>query len=580
MKLSSIAKISQSTIVAVLLLILLLVVSPLYTQPNISGIGGLALPYNIPQWAISTWIIAYAVFTITKLKQLQLPTNYYFIIAFPVVVVLGGLLAEITDPTTWLFRQFYILGGLFFLFSLFQFKLKQRSIDTTLILLIVAMALHAIIGVINIVEPKESIGWFQASIDGSPRGIFQQINVQASYLATGMVISLYLVSRPFFRSTPLLTKVALMASFGLSNYIVIYSGSRVGLLSLILGLLLVLFSRRKQLFSQKAILSLLLIITIGTSFLAQEGFNRTLDKTNVLTKGEYSSARLSMYSIGLELVKKEPFSGHGIGSFLRVWNKEAADFHGKHPGAALPEYVGHPHNEILFWLIEGGILAFIGIILFIIGVTLALVKCGLQRGGSYLAMLLPIGMHTQVEMPFYTSSVHWFLWLFLIFIVLRHHQKTVQVRITKSATMLLQLATLSFTVGTSYFMIHSDRSQTDIYNYLYNKDVKPPYLQIAYNNLYFRSLADKVAMRSLLYDSIKNDDREIVLVYLSWAESYLQVTPEPEIFGDLAKLHSYMKTDKDACVLIKQGLNMYPRYLELQDAAASCKLMESVPNKS
>ena len=560
-----------------LMCILLLVIAPFYTKLNITGIGGLALPYNIPQWMISSWIIAFSLLIIVQSKKLYIPKNYYYFIAFPLVVVVSGLLTDVGDPITWLFRLLYIIGGFLFLFSLFQFQLKQRAIDRVLLLFSIATGFHACIGLYQNIFPGEGFAWFLASHDGEPRGIFQQINVHASYLVTGMIVTLYLSSRPFLRNSSILLKASMILSFGLSNYIVIYSGSRIALLSLLIALVLVLFSRKKQLLLQKPMMIMLFLVFVATSFLGQEGFNRTLEKTVQLTESEYSSIRLSMYAIGSDLVKEEPLHGHGIGSFLRVWHVQAAEFYELHPDAAFAEYVGHPHNEILFWLIEGGIIAASGIILFIIGLTVALYQCGFQRGASYAAILLPVGFHAQVEMPFYTSSVHWFLWLFLVYILLRHQQRQVSITLSGSAVKLLQVLAVLFVVITSYFMYHTDRAQTDLYNYLYNKDVKPPYLQIAYRNLYFRSLADKVAMRSLLIESIKNDDYQIAATYLPWADRYLQIRPEPEIFGDVADLNDFMYQNKNevACGLVRQGFRMYPSINVLKDGVESCSLNEA-----
>ncbi len=560
----------QNQTAAALTIFLLLVIAPFYTQENAGGTGGLGLPYNIPQWIISSWIISYALLLIVRSKTLIMPNGYYFFAAFPVAVMLSSILADIIDPITWLFRQFYILGGFLFLFSLFQFRLKQRSIETILFGLVLAIVLHSTIGLQQIIFPKEQWAWFLPSGDGVPRGMFEQINVQASYLATGMIISFYLISRPFFRSASLLTKTIFILSFGLSTYIIIFSGSRVGLLSIAFGLSLVFISRRKQLLTQKTMLVSLIIVSICASFLAQEGFDHTLDKTIRVTEGEYSTARLSMYSIGLDLARQEPLHGHGIGSFLRVWNLQATTFLEQHPSATLPRYATHPHNELLFWLIEGGMAVLSGILLLMLGIFIALIKCGFQRGVSYAAMALPIALHTQVELPFYTSAVHWFLWLFLIYMALRHNQKTTQIRISESARKLLQFFALFFAITVTYFMVHCARSQSDIFNYLYNKQVKPPYLQIAYDNLYFRPLADKVATRSLFFSSLKNNNKEKVLHYLLWAEDYVKSAPEPEIYSDLAKTATYLKTDKKACELVKEGAQMYPRYEELQEAVARC----------
>jgi len=59
--------------------------------------------------------------------------------------------------------------------------------------------------------------------------------------------------------------------------------------------------------------------------------------------------------------------------------------------------------------------------------------------------------------------------------------------------------------------------------------------------------------------------------YLLWAENHVKAEPEPEIYSDLAKVATYLETNKKACKLVTEGAQMYPRYKELQEAAHSCE---------
>jgi O-antigen polymerase len=59
-------------------------------------------------------------------------------------------------------------------------------------------------------------------------------------------------------------------------------------------------------------------------------------------------------------------------------------------------------------MIEGGLFIIIGILTVMFVVVLALIRCGKQRSAGYVAMLIPITLHTQFEQPFYISSLHWF----------------------------------------------------------------------------------------------------------------------------------------------------------------------------
>ncbi|MBT3506125.1 MAG: hypothetical protein HN475_10250 [Piscirickettsiaceae bacterium] len=109
---------------ALFLLALLFVVSPFYSVNNIGGIG-LALTFNIPIWVIASCFIAAGIALFSSSRKWVYPSLWLYLLAFPVIVILIGFLNEVNRPTTWLMRQLYLLGGLGFLFALFQFRFKQ-----------------------------------------------------------------------------------------------------------------------------------------------------------------------------------------------------------------------------------------------------------------------------------------------------------------------------------------------------------------------------------------------------------------------------------------------------------------------
>ncbi|MCP4275798.1 MAG: hypothetical protein GY779_05535, partial [Gammaproteobacteria bacterium] len=287
--------------------------------------------------------------------------------------------------------------------------------------------------------------------------------------------------------------------------------------------------------------------------------------------GASASARVNMYRIAAELVAEKPVFGHGIGSFLRVWGQQAGDYHQRFPDAVLPEYVTHPHNEIVYWLIEGGVVAFSGMLLIFAVVLLALWRCGLHRGGAYLALLLPIGLHSLVELPFYISSLHWFLWMFLIFVVLRHRTKTKPLELSRPATRLIPALALVLSIGSGYFLLHTARAQADIMAFLQAKPGGGPYLEIARNNLYFKSRAEGLAMRSLLHHAIQNQQPEKVQVFLAWGEPRLALWPGLKLHEDLINAYHFLKDNKNKCRIIHEGAWRYPANEPLGKAVLGCK---------
>jgi len=543
---------------------------PMYNSENVNGTG-LGIVYNIPVWIVATIFITAGLFLFANKKQLTVPTLYGYFLIFPIIILITGLVNEVEQPIAWLFRVTYILGGVLFLFSLFQFKISEKTISHCLFILILATGLHALIGMLQINIPWLLPPWIEQQSDNVPRGFFQQINVQASFLATGLIIILYCISRPFFCYSSMFTKIIVVISFSLAVYIIISSGSRIGALSMLLTIPLVLWSRKKQLLSHKKLLLVLFIFSCSAVFLGLSGVDKTIDKTAQLTTNTYSSARLSIYTIGTELVSQKPIYGYGVGGFLRAWNNQSTNFFKRHPNAKMPGYLTHPHNELLFWMIEGGLLSLFGLLAVIVGLGIALYRIGFQRGGAYAAMLLPISLHTQVELPFYISAIHWFLWLFLVFLILRHQSKTIKVPLSLSGVNLVRSVAVCLTLGVTLFMINSFQAQTELKNFLSDKNNQQALtLKIALNNLYFRPYTELIIMQSMLKSAVINKDTEKVLLYEKWAKEQVERNPGLNLYIGLFVASDFLRPKEKGCDAVKAGLAMYAHYEAFQKAKLAC----------
>ena len=76
--------------------------------------------------------------------------------------------------------------------------------------------------------------------------------------------------------------------------------------------------------------------------------------------------------------------------------------------------VGHPHNETLFWMAEGGIAPLIGRLIIAGGFLVMLWRTKRKEAIGMAGMIMAILVHTQLELPFYLSLIHWFLFIFLL----------------------------------------------------------------------------------------------------------------------------------------------------------------------
>jgi len=554
-----------------IMLAVLFLIAPFYYHPNIGG-EGLRIPNNITVWMVASIIIFYSLYLVLKRPEFVVPKYFLYIASFPIIISLAGFITGVEQPLTWMFRVLFIWAGLAFLFSLFQHGLEQGRIDRLLLIVVISALLHAVIGIAQIAL-KELPLWLPQSSTGVPSGLFQQINNHASYQVTAIMIAIYLITRPIISEGKLRFKLLIIVGVLLSSYLVSHSGSRVGMLSLVLGLLMIipaLWSRFKQ---RKAISSsVLLMLLLGVCSGLFLGQGRAIDKTVAMQSGYSGSARLGIYSISIDLIKQKPLLGHGIGSFPRVWQFSKPDFYKNNPNATLPpQFVTHPHNETIFWLVEGGMLSGLSLLIVMVGIVIALRKVGWHRGGAYAAILLPIGLHTQVELPFYLSTIHWLLFIFLIMVVMRHNVSINKQTLSLSAKRLVIVSSTSIFVIWLLFIAHTLRSQCDFNKFYDLSNIEQEPFQYALNNPYLQPNAQWINMSSILYSSMEQGMVRNVEVYLVWAEQLLLEKPDIDLYKKLADGYYYLGETNKFCKTITKGLSLYPRYEPFQQVLSECR---------
>jgi len=354
------------------------------------------------------------------------------------------------------------------------------------------------------------------------------------------------------------------------------AGSRVGLLSIVIGIPLTLISRRHQLKSRKRLLIAFLIAGAIAFYMGASGLQRTIDKSAMLASNSYANARIAIYKISSEAIKEKPLGGHGIGGFQKAWNKHAASFYAQHPEANIPRNVTHPHNELLFWAIEGGIATIIAILITITSIGVTVVKCGFQRGGAYAAMLIPITLHTQVELPFYISSFHWFLWLFLIFLPLRHLMKTVSIDLSVAATKLTYAVALALAISISVFMYNTYSALGHMAGFMLHEEPIEA-LQPGIENLYLKREAENIVMITSLLSSVRSNNLEKVDRFKQWATNYIEHNPEPRMYELLTIASKALDPEGKGCDAAKIALSTYPYNKNIQKTYEACKIQEGLP---
>jgi O-antigen polymerase len=557
------------------LLITLLVASPLYFHANIGGTG-FRIPNNIVVWLSAAAFVCWSLFKLANSKSFYVPRNYLALLAFPIIAWLSSFFAGVEIGNQWLLRLLFIWGGVLFLFSLFQLNMKQGQWDRLLFFILFAGLFHGLAGLSQIILVTDLPSWLPTNPAGNPTGFFQQINNQASFQVSVIAIAMWLNTRPLLlKGAPILFYFSLVVIF-LSGFIVAYSGSRIGALGFIIAAPLMLISRWQSIkrHGKRWLLIIAVLITsIGSATLYEQdkGLMSVAEKTAALNAGYSASARLGIYTIAWELIKEKPLFGHGMGSFVRVWQYEKPEFYEKHPNAKLPnQRVSHPHNELMFWLVEAGILSGIGLFILFISTVIAILRLPHCRRYAYLALLVPISLHTQVELPFYISSLHWFLFLILLALTLSHKLKAIPLKMSVAARKSIKIVAIIVMIFSSIFLMHSFKSSLELKKYTQEKYGTTESMKAALVNPYFKTIATNLVMLSMYKTSVIYDIEKNINLFSDWAEQTIPYDPDPIFFELVVKANLHIKNNEKACKFNHIAISMYPDNLQFQRIKNSC----------
>ncbi|WP_207063133.1 PglL family O-oligosaccharyltransferase [Motiliproteus sp. SC1-56] len=556
----------------------LFLLAPLYYQDNLGG-EGLYIPFNNVVWVFTSFIIGLGLIRLLTSNQVRVPPLTLPLLFFVAVTTLLGVINEVSTPVSWLFRNLAIWGGVLLFFAAAQFPLNRRWGERLLYVLVASSLLQALICLAQLTITSPPLGWLPQS-PGVPRGIFQQQNLAATFLATGLAACFYLVTAPGFRRSAAAAKALLLSAATLNTMILLTAGSRVGLLAATISLLLIGACRLRPLLNRPRygvffLVAVLIGAGIGTQLESRTGgFSSTLDKLEAVSSGtddpQRGDVRLMIYGSSWDLFKQAPIMGHGIGGFQKAWHDYKPLYHDKHPDAAfLKDRLTHPHNEILFWGLEGGLLALLGLLVVAVAFLRQIFRLGWQRGGAYLALVIPITLHTQVELPFYISQLHWLTLMLLVALAASHHVRTRPVRLSRMARPLVLATGVAIPTLVTVFMSHSlvaNRYLTDVTFTQAPQAEQAKKLRFAEQNLFYQDRAEFIAMQGLLRYALAKPEPALLPRYIDWAEAFLEVIPEASIMSALAVALYENGQEQEGAEMITHAIALYPTQAPVRQA--------------
>lgn len=412
-------------------LVILFWVAMNYTSRNMGG-SGVQVPYNTFAWLAASLFVLVALGRVLLARKLLLHTSTIYYAGALVCFFLPLIYSDRLFLDIEMLRIVGMLSGLLFFVALQQF-VGARFNSYLLWILLASTAIQTVWGLIQYYFIFESSRFFWSAAQGSPYGVFQQVNVFTVYLALGSMLSLWGVSRSRVRSKWLLTSVAILifANAHLAVLSVADTARFVGLVSVLSYLV---YLRAGQTLSTNCTILFAVALCFGSftpktffdvrpdsklevasaSQLASSSINdsktsyRLIDTAPTMSTNPTESAlgtRPTIYAVSLAMFLDKPLTGHGIGTFRKQYLLYQGEYLKHHPTAPAEFNLSHPHNEPLYWMVELGALPLVGFLL-VLSAWFLSVRLG-TLDLTTLLVGLPLVLQSLLELPFYHSVAHY-----------------------------------------------------------------------------------------------------------------------------------------------------------------------------
>lgn len=495
-----------------------------FVLPNLGG-SGLSLPQNILTWSVMSLIALWCVYHLTMrakgADKMRLPPGSRLILAG---VVLWSLPLSWSPRTDWQLNalpKVLALWGMAVFYVLLLCTTSCRRLRSRwLTILVIAVLMQAFYALWQLKD-------FAELPRGRPYGSFQQTNVLASFLATGLACALWL----FLQQGKRLRRAICGAALFIIPVVMVFLQSRAGNIGAVLasGLLLSLAFLHKKKQAVQAVL--MMAAGAGTGLFWLYNGHLFFPFFTPAIKESSTLSRWNMVKLTWQMICLHPLAGNGYGSFEAVYGALA-----KVSGTGLDnDTIQYPHNEFLYAWAEGGLTAVSGILLIVAGVFRRLWSAGGTRFTG-VALLLPIAVHMNLEYPLYQSATHGLTLIMLLVVCGGGAQRNKEdrqplPRVLRGVIALIPIAVLIFMVTGFQTQQQLTRiEQQGLLPFVFNEQAVTDSLLNPYSQSGRIDFDQHVA---LLVRFNQTHDLALLETFSEWAEDYLQVHNDPSVYASL-----------------------------------------------
>jgi len=519
---------------------------------------GLYFSYNIFAWIITSILIALGLWQVTLNKKIYYSKMLLWLALGCICLIIPVFYQfEFTDHA--IPRILALAGGFLFLFSLYQFKLSKLDALHLLVLILLAIAIEACFGLVQFFLLEEGDwGGYRLGVS-RPHGVFLQPNVMASFMATGYAISLFIsVKMKIFKNTLLLNSLVVFSLF-VTSFLLVLLQSRTGFVAAFAVILFItpyLYQKnKKQLWINFSIIT----IAVLSAIISLEN-----SSSFVRDSQEYESigGREAEFIVSFDMIKEKPLIGYGYGGFERGFIDHFHKYAVNHPDIGnVITRLSHPHNEVLFWVVEGGIIALLAFIFFTVGYILTWRKIPIIKGLMIVALIFPLLLHSQLEFPFYSSVSHWLVFLIMLWVLDRfaladneEHisvdcQPTFLIRFLALLIPSIFIPFLVTTLQTANILVEHEKST--------NKSLER--FNDIINPIAWQSRLDAAVYAHILVTGLRERNINKLERYLSWALKRMKHKPRISLYRNCLVALKKLKKDIQYKKLLLEARATYPQ---------------------
>lgn len=522
-----------------------------YFQHNQGG-SGLELAQNNMVWIFFSALIGIGLWQITSAQKIIYSK---FTLLFLAACILFFL--PVFYPNNILAEQSYTrLMGLFAGFLLFvslqQMRFNTLYLQRLLLLIVLAGFIQACYSLTqDYLLPADNIFGYSVGY-GRPYGIFQQPNVLASFMATTVILAGYLLQKVDGKKTQLFLLLTAM----LGIWVTAITLSRTGYLGIILAIAMLspwAYQKNKRRYS---VFALSLLIGIGCAALKGDALAaRNIDS---LKEG---GQRLVHYSNSWEMIKENPILGHGYGGFEKQYLLHLAERVKNGESKTEPGHLTHPHNDTLFWVVEGGIAPLLAILLLVISFLSLLMGLKIKQALALMALVIPISVHVETEYPLYHSALHWLVLIVLVFYVSSETEKCNSKQF--SPTFALRSFALLIPIIATLFMLTNLYTISKITDYERSKSADIRLLMDIINPLVLQDKLDFHLSYFRLSLAIKNHNEKELHEVIGWTNAKIEKAPKSYFYVLLYLAYKHSAQIEKAQQTLDYARYLYPREKQL-----------------